>query len=55
MYRLKYNTVTSAMVALRQIVTALRLAKGRKEMVGRATPAKLADFVLDGETLLIMV
>ncbi|PLW43989.1 hypothetical protein PCANC_08558 [Puccinia coronata f. sp. avenae] len=51
MYRLKYNTLTSAMAALQQLVTALRLVKGQKEMAGRATPAKLTDFALNGKTL----
>ncbi|PLW28114.1 hypothetical protein PCANC_27951 [Puccinia coronata f. sp. avenae] len=54
-YRLKYNTLASAMVALRQIVAALQLLKGRKEMTAKATPAKLADFVCDPHTLVKMM
>jgi hypothetical protein len=54
-YLLKYNTLALAIVALRQIVAALRFLKGRKEMTAKATPAKLADFVCDSHTLVKMM
>ncbi|PLW06742.1 hypothetical protein PCANC_28647 [Puccinia coronata f. sp. avenae] len=55
MYRLKLNTLTSALVALRQIVAALWLVKGQQEMAKRATFAKLVDFVCDSCLLVRML
>jgi hypothetical protein len=55
MYRLKLNTLTSALVALQQIVAALRLVKGRQEMAKRATFANLVDFVCDSHSLVRML
>jgi hypothetical protein len=55
MYRLKLNTLASALVALRAIVAALRLVKGRKEMAKRATLARLVDFVCESRSLARML
>jgi hypothetical protein len=55
MYCLKLNTLASALVALRAIVAALRLVKGRKEMAKRATLARLVDFVCESRSLARML
>jgi hypothetical protein len=55
LYRLKLNTLASALVALQQIAAALQLVKGRKEMAKRATLAKLVDFVCDSHSLVRML
>jgi hypothetical protein len=55
LYCLKMNTLALALVALQQIVVALQLVKGRKEMAKRATLAKLIDFVCDSRSLVQML
>jgi hypothetical protein len=52
---LKHNAVTSALVAIRQLVAALRLVKGRKEMASRASLANLQNFSRMGLLILRMV
>jgi hypothetical protein len=54
-WRLKHNNLTSALVALRQLVMALRLVKGRREMASKASPADLRNFAHMGLIILRMV
>ncbi|PLW31368.1 hypothetical protein PCANC_17726 [Puccinia coronata f. sp. avenae] len=51
----KHNSLTSGLVALRRLVVALRLAKTRKEMAVRASPAALRTFSELGVLILTMV
>jgi hypothetical protein len=54
-WRIKHNSVTSELVALRQLVTAFRLVKGRREMTLRALLADLRNFAHMGLLILRMV
>ncbi|PLW26227.1 hypothetical protein PCANC_22426 [Puccinia coronata f. sp. avenae] len=54
-YQIKHNCLASALVALRQLMAALRLVRGRREMASRASPADLNKFVRGGQILLQMI
>jgi hypothetical protein len=54
-WQIKHNTVTLGLVALRQLVAAMRLVKWRREMASRASPAELRNFSKLGLAILRMV
>jgi hypothetical protein len=53
--QLKHNTVTLAILALRQLIAALKLVKGRREMAMRLLHANLQNFLQLGLLILRMV
>ncbi|PLW37277.1 hypothetical protein PCASD_09426 [Puccinia coronata f. sp. avenae] len=55
LFRLKHNSLASAMGALRQITAALRLVKGRKEMATKATLKQLTNFFCESHSLVRMM